>query len=329
MSTIGTGGDFTSITSWLNSLPGTLTEIETGECKAEAFVENVTINNSITAVDKYILLTASATARHDGRANAVSGAGNARVDAGTTKSKKSISISDDHCRVEWLEWLNAGGGPKAATHAFEILGQTAADAVEHINANIIHNDEQSSRNGNVAIRPTDPDADLECYRNIVYGMGGSMFRNTDNSGHTNFYNNTGWKNNKSGDVLVKGVWSSLVNTTIKNNVSFDTSGADDYLITNATTSNNASTDATGDTGLINLTATEELVNPSSLGFPNWSQTDLLQKSGATLNDAGTALGAPYDVDITGDTVTGTWDVGADEVAGGGGVAVLRRRREGY
>lgn len=73
-----------------------------------------------------------------------------------------------------------------------------------------------------------------------------------------------------------------------------------------TKTNCGSSDATGTTGLIELTASNEFVSVTS-GAEN-----LHIKAGATSIDAGVDLGAGYAIDIDSYTRTGTWDLGADE-----------------
>lgn len=333
---IGTGETRTTIASWeSNDLGGTLTEVETGECKGEIF-DRVTINGSTTSAANYIHLTANSANYHDGRAQAVAGGtGFARVDGNLTGGAANVLIADDHVRVSWLEYYNAGrvGGSNNRSCIEDSSGNIAATNDLQVHHCIIHNDDASTSTGNAAVRVNDPDCNYTIYRNIFYGMGSSGVRASNGVSHI-INANTIFECDNGGNDSTRGIWvASGVTATVKNNVCCENGDGtnDDFRLDGTmTTADNWSSDATSpETGNRNITTTSQFVNATT----TWASTDLLVKdSSADIADGGGNLGSPYDTDITNTAVTGTWDAGADELAGGGGgggIVVLRRRREGY
>ena len=141
------------------------------------------------------------------------------------------------------------------------------------------------------------------YRNILYNntIGSGFYLNSGNTSIV--YNNTIY--NITG-ATTWGLWSSNTSSvTIKNNLSLGNTV--DFLLGSGTTnSNNASSDQTGNVGYRGYTTANEVIDttPGSL--------NLLLKTGATSIDSGADLGSPYNVGIAGNTVSGTWDIGADE-----------------
>ena len=100
---IGAAQTYTDIATWEGDIPADITadQIYTGQCLGELFDEQVIIDGHTTDVTHYIVLKSKSGSEHDGRANAVSGAGNARITEPT--DGWVINPRDDYTRIEWLE----------------------------------------------------------------------------------------------------------------------------------------------------------------------------------------------------------------------------------
>ena len=130
----------------------------------------------------------------------------------------------------------------------------------------------------------------------------------------NVYNNTAY----GSDVGIKtdaGSSGGVATYIVKNNLSIGDTTADYSLAGDSlTTSNNGSSDTTGNVGLQSLTAAN-LFTSIAGGSENFHL-----KAGAAAIDVGTDLSAVFTTDIDGDTRPQglVFDVGADEYSSGGG-----------
>lgn len=150
------------------------------------------------------------------------------------------------------------------------------------------------------------------YRNIVYGLKnyrGHGIRSENNTG-AYIIGNTVY--NVHGATHDNNTGFNVNYVTMLNNIAVGC-GDQDFLIGANMVSNNynASSDDTA-TGAnsINTATTADFVNVGA------GTEDLRLASGADEIDIGTASGSPYNVDIDGTTVTGTYDIGADEYEAG-------------
>ena len=156
--------EYTTIAAWEADVDGELDMLEKGECAAEVFDENVTITSSTTTSDYYMWLTSESGAEHDGRADEVSSAGNARIEGDTNLGV--IYIYDEYTRVDWLEqYIDTDAAGVAVT-----VGSVSACTI-YVHHMLAHNNHKSSHAGNWGIYCGDVDAVMYVYRNISYGHG--------------------------------------------------------------------------------------------------------------------------------------------------------------
>jgi hypothetical protein len=306
---IGTGETYTTIQGWENAIDGVLTEAEIGNCKGEAFTENVDVQGSTTTASYYIEIRGKSGSRHDGRSHDVSAAGNARLSPSSTTGD-TITINDEHVRIDWME-LKGISGQDDPDLRVDNLGATNEIRIHH---NVMHGDllGNTGDGAQEGIRVADLDIIAYVYRNIVYGMkaqGVVVY-----VGEMYLYNNTVYA--CEDDNIRNASDGSIYTIIFKNNVSFDSGDGDIWYQEDATTTaENLTSDGNGDVPHKNKVATNQFINATT----TWANTDLRLKSGADAIDIAENLGSPYDVDIEGESVTGTWDSGADEyivVAGG-------------
>ena len=308
---VGTGETYTTIQAWEDAITGVLTEAEIANCKGEAFSENVDIEGSTTTASYYIEVRGKSGARHDGRSHDVSGAGNARLSPSSTTGN-TFEIHDEHVRLAWMELksITDVDDPEVRIYGVDSGGD------QRVHHNVIHGDDLGAGGGSGAhegIMIQDADSVPYVYRNVVYGFLGDGI---DNYTGTNSYvvNNTVY-------ACAPGVRNAyLQDGTFKNNSAFDNAGYDfEWSSTPTTHAENISSDTTGDSPHTSKSSGDQFVNATE----TWANTDLRLKSGADCIDIGENLGSPYDVDIEGDSVTGTWDSGADEYPGGAPPSVTR------
>lgn len=139
-------------------------------------------------------------------------------------------------------------------------------------------------------------------------------------------NNNGFAVNGGGTTYVYNCTSvrsqhgfkTLGTGVVKNCASYGALGNDFDGTWDASSTNNAGEDGTApNTNEVTITA-----DP----FVDYANGDLHIASGSELEDAGIDLSAdaafPFSTDFDGDTRTGTWDIGADEAAAGGGATTL-------
>lgn len=159
------------------------------------------------------------------------------------------------------------------------------------------------------------DVDSLCYRNIIYN--GTVYGSILIAAACNNVNNNTCINSARG---IRNSGGATV--IIKNNICLGNSTADYEFTFSSSSSNNISSDTTapGSNSLQSRAATAS----SSPGAGDWvifnnitaGSEDYRLQDNSTDNDAidaGANLGSPYDLEIAGNTVTGTWDVGAFEV----------------
>lgn len=142
----------------------------------------------------------------------------------------------------------------------------------------------------------------EIYRNIIYDCKGA-----DNQGF-GIYSHA-----SSHEIIQNTLFEVPIDcenqaSTLKQNYVGNTANYDYFGCENTTHSRNMSSDYTSPDG-----ATYQGKNSYGDYFEDYPNKDFHLKSTDTvLKDAGDCLGSPYDVDIDGQPVTETWDIGADE-----------------
>lgn len=319
--TIGTGGDYTTISSWITYLSttdfgsgvGVLTEAQTGQCLSQSFTENISINNITTTSVNKVILTSHTDSKHDGRANAVSALNNARIKPSSGASP-CISVRINHCEISYLEIYDTLGA-----NGINVSSITGSCTVK-IHHNIIHNDRQNESSANdMGILIDEAEVDAEIYRNIVYGMS-TYGISIQNNNSIKVYNNTCFANRFRG---ISSPGSGLVE--IINNCCFDNpeynfrqSFGQTYNASGSFTGSGSFGDASGTGSLTGLITTDQFVNSggSSVETINWSSVDLTLVNNADVVNSGTNLGSPYNTDVSSEPVSPPWDIGADEFVTG-------------
>lgn len=303
--TIGTGETYTTIQSWEDSLGvSLLSEPEIGECKGENFSESPTFSGPSTSATNYMLLRPVSGYEHDGRANAVSGKGNARITV-----TGNVTIQTSYFRMQFMEVLSSG------TSAGDARVRINASAVGvYLDHNIIHNDGGSTNSGNNGILLSDSGCQAYVYRNIIYGMGASGIDISNCTSGTVVYNNTVFDCNTGSNASEGGIRCADSDCTLKNNVAVGNDTAD-FVISAGTVDYNASSDSSA-TGTNSVTSVD--LGHFRNATTTYASTDLRRGAfnGDVLTDAAlyitaVSLSSTFDIDIEGEETVGDWDLGAD------------------
>lgn len=282
VSTINKSGeDYNTLTLWEAAKQGVLAEIQEADCYNDdgVLTDSPTIDGSTTTSSYYMKITSPSGEHHTG------------VEATGFQLTGNITIADDYVVIEFLDIVG------------QIIGGVVAD-VTTIRKNIVRD---ASAN---LIRASTYGA-WYIYRNIVYNGSGTYTCGISGEGSSVMYvyNNTIYNINFYAYLKDSG------GTFEVKNCYGGSSGTGDFTSLTAG-ANNISSDATGDdvgTGcLINKAASAQFTSVAG-GSENFHL-----KAGADCIDAGATLNSPYDVDIDDVTVSGTWDIGADEYVASGG-----------
>jgi hypothetical protein len=317
--TIGTGGDDTTIALWEAGL-GTLSEVQIGDLLPQSFAESPIFSGSVTTGANYAHLRAQSGAEHDGRAHAVSGAGNARII--NTGAAALLDSRDDHYRFSWFEAQGPGDNDNE-TLRIESVAAGGEVQVHHL---LLHND--NANTGTVALQygilVNDVDVLAKVYRNIMYGIGGGGIGLSAMAASSVIYHNTVFDCNHGNNGSRGGISTADTDALVEANACFANTNLD---IRNAagTLDWNYTSDATGDdegaNGLANLTTANQFTNPTS----TWASCDLTHKVGGNIVGAGaptrnTTTYPEIDqaADNRGVSISGAWDVGACQYVSGGG-----------
>jgi len=291
---IGTGQTYTTIGAWETALnTGTFTGDRRGRLLGEAFNQAVTFDGGTSSVDAHLIVTANSGDEHDGRANEVSGIGNARNEY--TGTGRPFNFGDNYQEFSWLEVYAKGAWGGGFRNANTTQGYI------NIHHNLIHAQGQSIAFGGIE---TDQGGHFHIHRNIVYAIGNGQdcihIQNSQTNGSYVLYN-TCW-------IGYEGVYARADRDAdgnyIKNNVSFTVTSSCYDFDSEFTLSNNAATDTTGDpAGLDSLTPSNELTNPTT----TYTSTDL------TLKDASATIYRYSSDNAYSPTWTGSWDTTFDEI----------------
>lgn len=312
------GGDYSTLNAALSGESGDLVT-KTIQINIETYAfEDTTDADTGTGYtvssSYYIKITSPESERHAGVWSSAKARHKITSYSGT--GNFGIVIQENYTIIEWQQ--QDVSPPSAGSSSDEMIGIGVVDANFCTVRYCIVRKTGVAFNGNIigilfyaAVDP--PDSEGYCYRNIAYDMvaatdGYGILLNgyTSDSGNIDFYlhNNTIYNCSSAGFNI--GYYTYL---TAKNN--FAGGCGDDYLASNfggVTTSKNITSDATSPDG-----ASYQGKTAYSNYFVDYTNKDFHLKSTDTvLKDAGDNLGSPYDTDIDGETVTGTWDIGADE-----------------
>jgi len=296
----------------------TLTAIMNVACYYASNVDDaaVTIDGWTTSSSNYIRIYTPTSSSEVGTSQRHGGVWNTTSAYRLVVAGDAIIINDEHVRIEGLQIEVTTGWDDA------ILVSSDQVTEIYIGYNILKG--QGNIEGQYGINcSTDYGVyDLFIYNNIVYDFNHSTNDNTmgirthggDPSGATAYiYNNTVY-NCHCGICTNKGT------NYLKNNAVLSSTKYDYYEWNiNAGSTNNASSDETGNAGgagadgdmangITGVVATDNFVDPANGNFHLKSDASDLKDAG--VSDPGSGL---FSGDIDGETRLGTWDIGADEI----------------
>ncbi len=312
-----------------------LSDSEIGACLAEEFTAAFDFNGKTTTSTFYGHLMAKAGAEHDGRHHALSGLGNARFNhAGAVTT---VRLRDDHIRVSWMEIKGPGNNNLAAARVE--VGFITAGGILHVHHNIIHNDGASTATDNSGFMCDDADMLVYCYRNIIFGVGGTGLRTDQGASGSVMFYNTVYANNRSyagsdnsrGGIAVGS--GGDANYAMRYNAAFS-NGNLDIRLTRGVQNYNFTGDGTGDDegaqSQANLSGSIASIftNPTT----TWASTDLrLLATASPLIGAGVSESSSTYPEINvpinnrSYTITGAWDIGAAQYISAATKAPLPRK----
>jgi len=310
---IGAGESFTTIAAWevSRNVSSAWTGDRRGRLKAEAFNEEFDASGGgDTGSTHRLVLTSDPGTEHNGTSDSVSSIGNARIKGSNT----AILIGQPLVDVSWIE-LNYEFGEGVSDKFF--LSNAGDDCRAHHN---VICSERFDADDSFGFELENNNTGSLLYRNSLYWFEKAGFT-LDNAVATvllNTCHRTG-----TDDVDRSGIWSTNSSAVIENNAVFevDTRGGDCIIADAGALDNNATSDATGTAGLINLTTSDE-IRVDSLDF---TTIDLrIKDNTATLFQAAnktysTTTYPEIDVPISdrNANVTGTWSIGSDDIVAAG------------
>lgn len=287
-----TGGDFTSLTAWVASLPGALIEPEiaenhffpgghTGQCVIAGI--DATANN-------FIKITVPPRFRHSGVADGSKFY--MRVEG------RAFDIRVAYVEIEYVQVLESSSegsygvfsnGLANKVHDFIVDAQFKGSAL-----GIIMTGNQAESYRNICYNSENRNSPMmsigsqgKIYNNTVYNVKIGIGTNT--SGTAICKNNVVFNDEGSGNQNFKGTWNeSLSGYNASNDT--DQEGGKPPGVNN----------------IFDIIATDELRNT----IPG--DENLLLKESATIRKLGFDLGSPYNIGIQGNEVSGLWDIGADQ-----------------
>ena len=289
-------------------MPETLTQIETAECYyfPGGLADTFTIAGITTTPTAFCRVVSAEGARHSGKFDSskfyvrsrVSHYGVANTNADYTEFAY-LQVENNHSLSGSILWMSCVRSDSAATGV----------CCHHT---IVRNTSSDKCRGLALIGPGN-----QVYRNEVIDCNeiAIWLRGANSEAKSN----TIYTSNSIGSS--KGIYTtgaSGSNIVVRNNAVFGYStygGAfyeynegswdDTNSGNNATDAADAGTEVPGSNNLFGLAAADQFKSLAG-------DYDLHLKSGSALIAAGADLGAPYDIDIDGETVPAAWDIGADQ-----------------
>lgn len=298
---VGTGETYTTPQSWETAR--NISELWTGDRRMRAKAEQFGFSTSIIDISGggdtggvyYLYVEADSGAEHDGRFNANSGIGNARfiISSSSSATNGPIKMSNrqDRIKISWLELSNSDEGA-----AINMDEGSANVEIHHCLARTV------TTNPQLTLRVAFDNTTGFLYRNVILQETSSKSGGSDAVVLHNTY---------CGASGRTGITSG---STVQRNVSFNWGTC---FSSGANSGENAASDLTGDTGLDNLTPTDNIVDDTA----DWASFDPTIKTTGTIYQASsttynTSTYPEIDVPITDReaTITGTWSLGADDAA---------------
>jgi len=305
-----TGEDYNTITLWEDATDIDLVSATKGETlevynDEGALNEKITFAGATTNSSYYRKVTVPSAERHG-----ASFGGGARNIYTTELSNEYIVEVDEAYFI--LEWLEISGGS---------LGDYTTNGYVYINGRystirytLIGNITSSWHMNGIICNNYESDKNILIYRNIIAKIAANNttaidtgFDGANTASNVANYNTIYDVDNSSGTD--RGVNCASDSSTCIGNLVFD-AGTDFIFDSSSTHDYNAASDST---------TSEETNGVGSIDADDFvSSTDFHLAIGATPIDKGSDLGSPYNYDIDGVQITGTWDIGADEYVAAGG-----------
>lgn len=316
------GGDYTSLSAWEAGQQKVIAsgDTEQAECYAMSDTTAVTINGWTTASDAYIRIYTPASERHDGKWNTAK----YRLEvAGTV-----LTVQEENVRLDGLQVFMTN---TASSFLYGIIlsGITGVADFRIENCLVRASDEIGANCNGVYLAAAGAGSVVRMKNTAVYGFYSTGDFDAALRGGT--ANITAYLYNC---VFVRGNYGVLSNPGVFNCTNCYAGATDHgaYVIgggsggtINRTTS--ASSDATGSAGLQNIAYS----TTAGAYFANITvgSEDFHIGASSALKDVGTDLSADanyaFTDDIDGQTRSGTWDIGADEIVAAAATTITKRR----
>ncbi len=297
---------YNTLAAWNTGETGNLVtadKVKVGVCYNDGvFTAGVTISGWTTDATRYPKLTVATVARHTGTA----GTG-ARIDANNTNINL-VNVQANYAVVEWLALTNWRVGTTANLgNGVLVIGYTGVvlqNLMLH-KSTVNPTEGNSETNGN-AIVIGSLNAGTVTIRNcLIYDLSGwgISVGSCSNSSTITIQNCTV-------HVTGTGIATRDLNlTSTVQNCMVTGTGTRFSIVGQSSCMNNLSSDASapGTSALTNKTAANQYVSLTG------GSENLHLKAGADAINAGTDLSVSFTTDFEGQTRSGTWDMGADEV----------------
>jgi len=310
-----TGEDYNTITLWEDAVDGDLVTA-TSQPTAHVYNDDGDLNDGLIVVDGsttnssyYMKITAPSGERHNG----TFGSGATITYTSSLINQTMIVLKDNYIIFEWItisgmtadDWttnyfIGIGGSNNNITIRYNLIGNTNLSSTKSIGYCI-------------GLGPFEAATNIFIYRNIIANVAannvsGIFLGATGNTTSAFVYNNTVY-NTDNGTGTDTGITCADESFTCSNNLVNDC-GTDFTFGASTTHDYNAASDSTADSEANNINTISDADFISSSNFHLATGSDAI--------DVGYDFGSPYNVDIDGTTVTGTWDIGADEYVAAGG-----------
>ena len=306
VSTINKAGeDYASLTLWEDAKDGNLVSAELQQT-AELYVEDgalddrVAINGSTTSSDYYMKITVPSADRHEG----VWSDSKSRIVP--TSDGAVIAVNDNYVTIEWLQIYPRGSSVSSA--AIEL--HSANGTVKHC---IIDGHKSTNTAGIYMLA-----ANCVAYRNIIYhcdeDWAAAIYCDISDTGRVAAYNTiyggtsaeySHGIRERSGSNPVDVVGNVIFNCGYNFSTDSSWGGGSGYNCTEDGT-------APGSNNQVSKTDTDQFTS-----LTDGSENFHLKSGADCINNGGATGASTYNIDIDGDTVTATADIGADEYVAAG------------
>lgn len=311
--------DYSTLTAWEADLDDTGVYSSTNNPVAQLysdseFQELCVVNGGATSGITALTIQSHPDHRHDGTE------GTGTVYSIGTPTSAWMQIATPSACVNVVEWIEFDGNHIASgNNAIGLSSNTTT-----VRNNIIHHHDGSHFDTDATLRPAGTYQPIHVINNIFYNN--KDYNYYTNVGHgIDIYlrNNTAW----ACDGGFRGI--NRTDKWMQNNLAIASSIYNDFdALTGVNADHNASSDASAvdqPSGSTSLNSGTTPAPTASSEFVSTSPVDLTLKSGAASIGAGadfSAMGYGIEVDIKGNTRSGTWDIGAHQYQSAGGSSVV-------